>query len=325
MDGRMLVFVIAIASSFLLAVVACRAGAESFLRRRAVLAAQGEAASVANLVAWRLRNGYPIALPLARVALASKRVRQTVEEASALLARRGVAADAEPLLTVLLCGLVVAAVVVGLFTRSAVASCVAVVCLAVVFAIVMEGSRERRYEAMRDCVAPALESMSACFGSGFTLQQTFDQVSHDVGGPLGEVFSRSSHILEMGGGAQRALAELRKGSNATELAFVAVALDVQHQSGGSMRKVLEAASQTVRSEIDLKRSLRTQTAQAKLSARIVAAMPFVLVGVFSLLSPDFLTPFFSSAQGYALLALALLMLGSGIMLVRRALTVEGLS
>ena len=92
-----------------------------------------------------------------------------------------------------------------------------------------------------------------------------------------------------------------------------------------MRQVLQATTETVKGELALRRSLRVQTAQAKLSARVVAVMPFILVSAFSLASPDFLMPFFQSVQGYALLALAILMQVAGIVLVRRALSVEGVS
>ena len=50
-----------------------------------------------------------------------------------------------------------------------------------------------------------------------------------------------------------------------------------------------------------------------------------MVAAFSLASPDFLSPFFSSAAGYALLALAIIMQVAGIMLVRRALAVDGVA
>ena len=81
----------------------------------------------------------------------------------------------------------------------------------------------------------------------------------------------------------------------------------------------------VKDTLSLRRSLRVQTAQAKLSARIVVVMPFILVAAFSLVSPDFLMPFFTSVFGYALLGLALVMQVAGIVLVRRALSVEGVA
>ena len=89
-----------------------------------------------------------------------------------------------------------------------------------------------------------------------------------------------------------------------------------------MSSVLDAARESGEGEIDLMRSLRVQTAQAKLSARIVTLMPFILVALFSLMSKDFLTPFFTSFAGFCLLGLALSMQLAGVLMVRRMLRVE---
>ena len=77
--------------------------------------------------------------------------------------------------------------------------------------------------------------------------------------------------------------------------------------------------------MSLRRALKVQTAQAKLSAQVVSVMPFALVAVFSLVSEDFLAPFFASASGWALLALALGMQAAGVGMVRRVLAVGAAS
>ena len=105
-------------------------------------------------------------------------------------------------------------------------------------------------------------------------------------------------------------------------AAAALALDVQHQVGGSMRPVLEAARETVEGELALRRALRVQTAQARLSARVVTVMPFALVAVFSLVSKGFLDPFLQSPLGLGLLGLACAMEVAGVLAVRRMLNVE---
>ncbi len=51
-------------------------------------------------------------------------------------------------------------------------------------------------------------------------------------------------------------------------------------------------------------------------------MPFILVGLFSLMSPGFLSPFFESLPGMVMLAVALLMEAAGVLVVRRMLKVD---
>ena len=294
-------------------------------RRRAAMAAQGDKFTVAGLAAWRFRNGYALSMPTARQLLKVRRVAQSVDEIVIALDARRWAATPESVLSVLLVVLAVIVGSVGLVTWSIVGAIAVGLCVVVVTYVLVGSMRDKRREAVREAAPGALESMSACFGAGFTLLQTFRQVAADVPGYLGATFERSAHVLETGGSAEQALAVLRDGAHESELAFVAVALDVQHTSGGSMKQVLDAARDSMKSELALRRSLRVQTAHAKLSARIVVVMPFILVAAFSLASPDFLSPFFSSVFGYALLALAIIMQVAGIMLVHRALSVDGVS
>ena len=325
MERSLLFAVLSVLTAFVFAAWVFWVAGAVLRRRKAALAAQGEKLSVSNLALWRLRNGYAFLAPLAQVVLKWEKAGDVVDETVYLLECRGVTATSQSLMTVAIAIVAALGCLAGLLTASPIAAVAIPACVCALMVLAVGNARDKRMEMARDTVPAALESMASCFGSGFTLQQTFQQVAHDVDGPLSETFARASHVLEMGGGADRALRELRRGACSTELAFVAVALDVQHQSGGAMRQVLQATTETVKGELALRRSLRVQTAQAKLSARVVAVMPFILVSAFSLASPDFLMPFFQSVQGYALLALAVLMQVAGIMLVRRALSVEGVS
>ena len=323
METRMLVEGLAVLCGFASFYAGTYLLAASLRKRNVAMAAQGERRSLGGILSWRLRNGYTSLFPLCRLLRRSPLALSFSDEAALLLVGKGVMATGETVLSVLLVAMAVMALVIGLVTGSVLGAVACTVSAACVLVVLVGSAKDKRVEKVREAVPSALESMSSCFSSGFTLLQTFHQVAGDTPGPLGATFAQSAHVLEMGGSAESALTVLREGAHASELAFVAVALDVQHQSGGAMRQVLEAATDTVKGELALRRSLRVQTAQAKLSARVVVVMPFILVAAFSLASPDFLSPFFSSVAGYALLSLAVIMQVAGIMLVRRALSVDG--
>ena len=325
METRLFIGAIAAALAFTCLYVGALVASADLRRRRAAMAAQGDRFTLAGLLGWRLRNGFSFALPASERLLRIKRVARFADEVVAACAMRGWTSTRESIMTVLIVTAALLASVVGIVFGNVFGAIACTICMIAVLVTLTGNERDQRNEAVREAVPAALESMGACFNSGFTLLQTFSQVSREVPGPLGETFARSTHVLETGGSASEALIELRRGAYASELAFVAVALDVQHQSGGTIRQVLGAATDAVKGALSLRRSLRVQTAQAKLSARIVAVMPFVLVALFSLVSPDFLSPFFASPFGYALLGLAIAMQAAGIALVHRALSVDGVS
>lgn len=297
------------------------AAAGSRTRRRDA-AARALDAPGGGRIAWRLRHGVVWAKPLARALLRVPQTKELAREAVWALASRNVTVSEEALLSSVAAALVIAALASALATSSLVCGIAVGACLCACGIVWLRTLQDRRREAVRDAVPDALRSMSVCFQSGLSLLQTFQQAADETKGPLSSLFRQASHRLEVGQGSDEALSVLRSARTVPELAFVAVALDVQHQTGGSMKRVLDAARDTVESQIALRRSLRVQTAQARLSARVVSVMPFVLVAVFSLVSEGFLAPFFESPLGLAVLGLALGMQVAGIAVVRRMLKVE---
>ena len=290
-------------------------------RRGSASAVRGDGVHAGRL-AWLLRNGVRWTRPVACLLLGNRGVERLVREAVQVAADRAWTTTEESLASVCVAALAGAVLGVGVVAGSLVAGLAVAACICVCAAVWLRTVQDKRREAMREAVPDALRSMGVCFQSGLSLLQTFQQVASEVQEPLGALFARAAHRLETGESAEQALEVLRGGSTVPELAFVAVALDVQHQAGGSMKQVLDAALDTVENEIELRRSLRVQTAQAKLSARVVSVLPFVLIAVFSLVSEGFLAPFFASSLGLALLALALGMQAAGIAVVRRMLAVE---
>lgn len=290
--------------------------------RRMQVLLKSEERPAASWLGWRLAKGVRWLRPVAERLMRWSPAARYSGWLRAAAEARGVRASGAALLSDVL-GAAGACVLAGWVAASSpVFGCAAAACLVVGLGNMGKSDAERRECQMRDEVPDALRSLGVCFRAGLSLMQTLRQTGSELKGPLGDVFLAAARVLETGGTASEALALFERRAGISDLAFVAVALDVQHTSGGSLASVLEAARESVEGEIELARSLRVQTAQAKLSARIVTFMPFGLIALFSLMSPGFLMPFFSSFAGMALLAVALVMQAAGVMLVHRMLDMK---
>ncbi len=290
--------------------------------RRAV-AASMLASSRTEQLMLKLKGGVrPLRGP-ARKALAKYAyLDDACQSAVLLLQERGADFTKEALLS-LLGAAVIVAVVAGSLLGGSLTFGAAFGCVVFIGAVAYVRNRsEKRNLAMREEIPDVLRTLGMSFRSGHSLPQTLTEASQESDGYLSHLLSVAADRLEMGATTTEALSSMRGNTRLPELSFVAVALDVQHKSGGSLAPVLESATESIEGELKLMRSLRVQTAQAKLSASIVTVMPFLLVALFSLMSPDFLSPFFSSVLGMAVLALALVMQMAGVVIVRRMLKVE---
>lgn len=205
---------------------------------------------------------------------------------------------------------------------SPIAGLALILCFIVCLISYVKATLDKRMTNLRNSIPDMLRSMSVCFGAGYTIYQTFSQISVETKGLLKKLFRRSTQILQTGGSVSDALYFLKNSESGEELSFLAVALDVQHQTGGSMKPVIDSARDMVENKLELMRLLQVQTAQAKLSARIVMILPFALIAIFSIVSPGFLLPFFSSFLGIVLFLIACIMQFSGFILVKKILNIN---
>ena len=275
-----------------------------------------------GVFAYVLRNGVEAFDGIARRMEASGRVGGALRDAARLAQQRGYTASPRSIASTFCLALVVAGCVCVLVSRSLLAGVLVPAFLALAASAVLAHEKEREQEALREQVPDALRCMEACLHAGLSLPQAFAEVASEVPSPAKDSFARVSHDLKLGYSMDEALARFHRLSGLPELGFVAMALDVQYVCGGSATPILRSAEDSVAHGLELRRSLRVQTAQARLSAQVVSIMPFFLLALLSLISPGFLNPFFADAQGVAVLVTAVAMQAAGVLMVRRMLAVE---
>lgn len=310
--------VCALISGTVIAYAVCNAIRET-LRTQKVQSRSGVDGSFISSI---LRHGIGAFRSLSPLLITFSPIRLYVEKFEQAVLYTGNSTTKEALLSLMIAATLVVLLLGTIVSTSIACGLALSICVWLVIGLWSNHQYDTQRERLREAIPEALQSMKACFQVGYTLAQTIHEVRQSTTGPLGEIFKEVEGVLETGGSTEDALNALKKKASEPELIFLAAALDIQHKTGSSMQQVLEITRQSVADEIELKRTLKTQTAQAKLSAQIVTIMPFALIGVFSLVSPGFLDPFFESSLGIILLICALAMQVIGISIVRKLLKVE---
>ena len=277
--------------------------------------------AAALLLRHYVRNGVPSCSELACFATKGRRLGKVASEAAGLLRRRGWDATAESVMSLCVAACIAAAAVSAVVFKSLASAILMPVCFAAAAALAVSQGGAKERERIRDQVPDALRCMEACLHAGLSLPQAFAEVAHEVDQPLRESFVQVTRDIELGFPMHEALARFHRNAGIEELGFVAMALDVQYSCGGNATPVLHAAEDSIVRGLDLRRSLRVQTAQARLSAQMVGVLPLFLLAVLSAVSPGFLESFFADARGMALLAMAACMQAAGVLLIRKMLSV----
>lgn len=175
--------------------------------------------------------------------------------------------------------------------------------------------RRQRQELARE-MPDVFRSLAVSLGSGKTLPQAIEYVGTHERGPVGVEFGKTAMSIRCGVSVAEALEELSRSLDAPGTELLATALSISQRTGSPLRDLLLSSAKMVEGKTELDRTLVTKTAQARLSARIVCILPILMVAILSMLSPEFrggvLAP-----QGMACLAVALVLDGIAVLLIRR--------
>lgn len=169
------------------------------------------------------------------------------------------------------------------------------------------------YGQLPDAVAMIVRSVRV----GFTVQDAMRIVGEEGQWPTSTEFRRVGDETRVGGSLQDALTKLALRSALLEYRFLAVALALQSQSGGSLSETLENLADVVRKRVALKERGIALASEARMTMYVLGGLPFVVAGALMVLTPDYLAPLVTTSGGKKLLfgGIVLLAMGFGSMKV----------
>lgn len=149
-------------------------------------------------------------------------------------------------------------------------------------------ANERKRRAQIEAAAPqAFAGLAASLGSGLSLVQALSYVGAHVTGEMGREFMRAACSMRCGEPMGRALDGMIERLGVPGMEMVALSLEVSQRTGAPLGDLLGEAARSVGDRLELRRELDVKTAQARMSARVVTAMPFIMVAFLIVTSPDF--------------------------------------
>lgn len=146
---------------------------------------------------------------------------------------------------------------------------------------------ERERARIEQGMPEAFAALAISLGSGLSLEQAMRYVGSRAQEPIRSEFLRVSALMACGVAAASALDEMLARLHAPGLRLVALALKVSQRTGAPLAQLLVEASELVGQRLELTRQLDVKTAQVRMSARLVASMPLVMIAFLTLTSSDF--------------------------------------
>lgn len=175
---------------------------------------------------------------------------------------------------------------------------------------------ERRRQLLRNQMPDALSMIVRSVRVGIPVSEAMRHVARQSLPPTAPEFERIASDLAIGTRLDLSLKAMAKRAGLPEYQFFATALSLQAQTGGGLTETLENLADVIRKRVALRSKAYALASEARTSAMVLAALPFVSGLGLAVLSPAYISTLFTEESGRNLLGIALLSLSTGILAMR---------
>ena len=181
---------------------------------------------------------------------------------------------------------------------------------------------EKRVEGVNRQVEEAMIYMANSFKANPSLPEAIRDVTESMGAPISEELGVMMREYQLGTPLDEAMISLQRRMPARNLELAISALRVGRSVGGDIPDILEDIAETIRESYRLEREIDAQTAQGKMQAWVMGAVPLLFMGVIYWFDPALVRPLFGTFIGYAILAVAAVLDIIGVYLIVRIVSIR---
>ncbi|WP_136796456.1 type II secretion system F family protein [Desulfosediminicola ganghwensis] len=182
--------------------------------------------------------------------------------------------------------------------------------------------RARRRSKFEALFPDALDLMGYSLKAGHSIVASFKMVEEEMASPVGEEFGRVVEELNFGMGLDASLRTFSKRIDSTELRFFATSVIIQRETGGNLVEMIEKISEVIRKKFRFREKVKALSAEGKLSAGILLALPFLTGAAILVTSPKYLTVLASDPIGPYLIGIAVTMMSIGTFIMYRLVQLD---
>lgn len=175
----------------------------------------------------------------------------------------------------------------------------------------------KRRSAFAEQLDDTLQLMASGLRAGHSLPAALDAVANEAESPTAEEFARLLNKNRIGYDLSQAIEECAERMDCDDLAWTAQAVAIHREVGGNLGEVLDHVGDTIRERNQIRRQVRTLSAEGRISANVLIALPLGIAGVLAVISPEYVKVFVTTPIGMVLIGISLVLFTIGVLWLRR--------
>lgn len=186
----------------------------------------------------------------------------------------------------------------------------------------LKSDRKKRLDLFEEQLPEALDMMSRTLRAGYPFNEAMHYIGQEMQDPIAREFRITFEEINYGRDVRQAFNYMLMRVPSTNLIAATTAILIQRETGGNLAELLDKISDILRKRFRFQRRVKTITAENRMSAWVLALLPFAVFAAITLRTPEYVTPLFKTAMGNKILIIGLILQVVGSLWVRKQIDLD---
>lgn len=187
---------------------------------------------------------------------------------------------------------------------------------------VVRRARRRRLIRIERQLPEAADFIARALRAGHSFTNVLQIVGNELPEPLSGEFRIAREEINYGVPLNEALHNMAARIPLTDLRYLVIAVIIQRDSGGNLAEILGNISQIIRARLKLVAQIRVLSAEGRMSAWILGALPVFVMVMMLLINPTYISLLWTDPVGVHLLWYAAAMAVLGVFWLRKVIRIR---
>ena len=210
----------------------------------------------------------------------------------------------------------------GAMYHSTIIAVIAALAAAVLPLVAITVKRGRRMSQFEEHLPEALDLLGRAVRAGHSFSTGLELIAQECAEPISGEFRTTFEEQNLGLPLRDSLLNLTERVPLVDVRLLVTALLIQKETGGNLAEILDELSRVIRERFRIYREVRVKTAQGRLTAGILIALPMIMLAALGAVNPEYVKVLFVDPTGRTMLFVAGAMQLFGSFLLWRIVNIE---
>ncbi len=182
--------------------------------------------------------------------------------------------------------------------------------------------KNERMKKFEQQLPEGMEFLSRALRAGHAFTGSMKLAAENFDDPLGTEFEKTLDEINFGISTNDALKNLLNRVDLPDLRYFTASVILQRDTGGNLSEIMDSIARIIRERFKFRDKVRVLSAEGKLSAAILIAIPLLIISYLQIMQPGYLDTLTSEPAGKILMTISISMALLGIVLIRKLISIN---